>query len=369
MDFPKDFDRAAAWRAEDLERDRGWVFALGDRDRRQFAAAVKKAYDPARDLLDYRREEFDLGDGFATIAAAAREAKSGRGIALLRGLPREDMSEGEFRLLSWAIGLQLGVARPQGKATHYLSDVRAAGMAYRSAGGRGYNTNARLDFHADTCDLVTLACFNKARAGGQSMATSSVTAWEVLAAERPDLAEVARQPFHFSRNQEEAPDEAPFYPQPLFDFADGSLFCKWNRNRVCTAQELPGVPALTAAQRETAEMLDAILQRPGLMSAMWLEPGDMQFMNNHVALHSRTACCTACGWRRPTRCGCRRAGGCISARSSPAPCAAASAATATTRPARRSSAGRRRRWGCRRRSREGGWGPWKPRASIGHGIW
>lgn len=289
MQHRQDYDRSAAWRAEDLERDRGWVFELADRDRRQLAAAVKAAWDPDRDLLDYRREEFDLGDGLAVIAAAAREAHSGRGIALLRGLPREDLGEGEFRLLSWAIGLQLGVARPQGKATHYLSDVRAAGMEYRSAGGRGYNSNARLDFHADTCDLVTLACYNKARAGGQSMATSSVTAWEVLAAERPDLAEVARQPFHFSRNQEEAPDEAPFYPQPLFDFADGRLFCKWNRNRVRTAQELPGVPALTDKQRETAEVLDAILQRPGLMFAMWLEPGDMQFMNNHVALHSRTA--------------------------------------------------------------------------------
>ncbi|MEQ8813937.1 MAG: TauD/TfdA family dioxygenase [Thalassobaculum sp.] len=289
MQFPRDYDRAAAWRAEDLERDRGWVFALGDRDRRQLAAAVRAAWDPERDLLDYRREEFDLGPGLATVAAAAREAQFGRGVALVRGLPRDDLGEGEFRLLSWAIGLQLGVARPQGKATHYLSDVRAAGMDYRSAGGRGYNSNAKLDFHADTCDLVTLACYNKARAGGQSMATSSVTAWEVLAAERPDLAEVALQPFHFSRNGEEAPDEAPFYPQPLFDVADGRLFCKWNRNRVRTAQELAGVPALTDKQREAADLLDEILRRPGLMFALWLEPGDMQIMNNHVALHSRTA--------------------------------------------------------------------------------
>jgi len=288
-EMPEDYDRSAAWRAEDLERDRSWVFTLDDRDRRQLAAAVRAAYDPDRDLLDYRREEFDLGPGLGTVAAAAREAHFGRGVALVRGLPREALSEDEFRLLSWAIGLQLGVARPQGKATHYLSEVRAAGMNYRSAGGRGYNSNAGLDFHADTCDLVTLACYNKAKAGGQSMVTSSVSAWAALAAERPDLAEVARQPFHFSRNQEEASDEAPFYGQPLFDFRDGRLFCKWNRNRVRTAQALDGVPPLTAAQRETADLLDAILQRPGLMFSMWLEPGDLQIMNNHVALHSRTA--------------------------------------------------------------------------------
>lgn len=286
--MPESFDTSAAWRVADLERDRGWIFALDDRDRAQFAAAVKAAQGPERDLFDYTAEEFDLGPGLDTIRAAAREAHFGRGLALVKGLPRAGMSEAEFRLLSWAIGLHLGVARPQGKATHYLSDVRSAGMTYRSAGGRGYNSNAKLDFHVDSCDLVTLACYNKARAGGQSMVTSSVSAWQALAAERPDLAEIARRPFHFSRNQEEAPDEEPFYPQPLFDFEDGRLFCKWNRNRVRTAQDLDGVPPLTDAQREAADLLDEILRRPELMFTMWLEPGDLQIMNNHVMLHSRT---------------------------------------------------------------------------------
>lgn len=286
--MPEDFDISAAWRAGDLERDRSWVYAVDGPARTQLARAVKAAYDPDRPLFDYRGEDFDLGPGLDVIRAAVREAHFGRGIALVRGLPRDGLSEDEFRLLSWAIGLHLGVARPQGKASHYLSEVRAAGMDYRSAGGRGYNSNARLDFHVDSCDLVTLACYNKAKAGGQSMVTSSVAAWQTLVAERPDLAEVARQPFHFSRNQEQAPDEAPHYPQPLFDFEDGRLFCKWNRNRVRTAQDLEGVPTLTPAQRDCTDLLDAILQRPELMFTLWLEPGDMQILNSHVTLHSRT---------------------------------------------------------------------------------
>ena len=188
----------------------------------------------------------------------------------------------------WAIGLHAGVARPQGRASQYISPVRDAGTDYRAVNGRGYSSNAALDFHADGADLVTLACYNKARSGGQSMVTSSVSAYERLLEQRPDLAEVAHDDFYFSRQGEEAPDEPPFYGQPLFDEAQGRLFSKWNRNRVQSAQKLDGVPALTREQRETMDVLDGILRRPDLMFTLYLEPGDLQVINNHVMLHSRT---------------------------------------------------------------------------------
>ena len=278
----------AAWTVDDLTRDRSWVYRISDTGRDHLTRVVKQAYDPARPLLDYTREDFDLGPAWDTLAAAIHEAHHGRGLALVRGLPRDGLGEEEFKLLNWAIGLHAGVARPQGKATQYISAVRDAGTDYRSASGRGYSSNAKLDFHVDGADIVTLACYNKAKSGGQSMITSTVTAWNALLAERPDLAEVARQDFHFSRQNEETPDEGPYYGQPLIDFADGLLFGKWNRNRVLSAQRIAGVPQLTDAQRECMDFLDRLLQRPGLMFTMYAEPGDVQIMNNHVILHSRT---------------------------------------------------------------------------------
>ena len=59
--------------------------------------------------------------------------------------------------MNWAIGLHTGVARPQGKASQYISPVRDAGVDYRAASGRGYSSNAKLDFHVDGADLATLA--------------------------------------------------------------------------------------------------------------------------------------------------------------------------------------------------------------------
>jgi len=281
-------DSPAAWRVADLAADTSWIFAIDEAARAQVLRAMDAAHDPDKPLFDYTREDFDLGPAWDVIAAAIAEAHHGRGFALVRGMPRAGLGEAQFELMNWAVGLHAGVARPQGLESQYISPVRDAGTDYRAANGRGYSSNAQLDFHADGADLVTLACYNKARSGGQSMVSSSVSAREELIKLRPDLAEVAHQDFHFSRQHEQAPDEEPFYGQPLFDIEDGRVFGKWNRNRVQSAQKLDGVPPLTPAQRETMDVLDQILRRTDLMFTMHLEPGDLQILNNHVMLHSRT---------------------------------------------------------------------------------
>jgi alpha-ketoglutarate-dependent taurine dioxygenase len=278
----------AAWTVSDLQADQSWVHELDDRARRDLTAAVRKAADPGKTLFDYRLDDFDLGSAWKVIAAALREVRDGTGFVILRGMPREAVTAEEFELLTWAIGLHTGVARPQGKSSQFLSAVRDAGVVYRTGKGRGYSSNADLDFHTDSADIVLLTCYNVARSGGMSMVSSSVTAHEVLAAERPDLTEVLHQPFYFSRQAEEAADEAPFYPNPVFDERDGLLFSKWNRNRLRSAQAIEGVPALTALQEEALHLLDEVLRRPSVMHSMYLRPGDMQILNNHVTLHSRT---------------------------------------------------------------------------------
>src|SRR5581483_1491126 len=137
-------DTASAWRVEDLERDSRWTFELDERARRDLMGAVEKKREAGRSLLDYRRDEFDLGSAWPVIQAALEEVKHGLGVALVRGLPREGLDESEFELLTWAMGLHAGVARPQGKATQYISAVRDAGTTYRSGTGRGYSSNAEL---------------------------------------------------------------------------------------------------------------------------------------------------------------------------------------------------------------------------------
>lgn len=281
-------DTPAAWTAAELDADRRWVFTLDERARCDLVAALTKAIDPDKSHFDYRREDFDLGSAQPVLAAAFAEMQRGRGVALVRGLPREGLDEKDFELLTWGIGLHFGVGRPQGGQSHYISAVRDSGNAYRTGTGRGYNTSAELDFHTDSTDVVVLSCYNRAAAGGMSITTSSVAAYHAMQREHPELAGHLHDRIHFSRQGEQAPDEAPSYPHPVFDTVDGKLFSKWNRNRVTSAQKIDGVPQLSAQQWAALEAFDALVRRADLAHSMWLQPGDLQIINSHVTLHSRT---------------------------------------------------------------------------------
>lgn len=282
------FEAPSAWEIEDLKSTDDWCFEIDESDGILLRDSIKSLFEQDRDLFSYSPNEFNFGSSWEHIEKAVAEAHHGKGISIVRGLPREDLSQDEFRLLSWAIGLKAGVARPQGLASQYISAVQDAGTDYRAANGRGYSSNAELDFHVDVADLTILTCYNKAKSGGQSMISSGVTAHNYLTKERPDLAEIAYQHFYFSRQEEQAPDEKPFYSLPLFEEEKGNLFCNWNRNRVQSAQNIEGVPELSKLQKETMDFLDEILTRPELMYTMYLEPGDMQIINNYRMFHSRT---------------------------------------------------------------------------------
>ncbi len=279
---------ATLWLADDLNADQSWIFQIDDKARAHLSQMVKKVFDPDKTLFDYAHADFDLGPAAPVITAAFNEAKHARGLSLIRGLPRTDLNEKEFRLLSWAIGQNMGVGRPQGKSSQYMSEVRNVGTDYRSATGRGYSSSAKLDFHTDSCDVVGLSCYNQAISGGMSMVTSSTSAYLAMQREVPELLEWLHVPVHFSRQGEHASDETPSYPHPIFDVAEGRLFSRWNRNRVTAGQKLEGVPQIGVKHLEALEWFDALLRRPQLMYTMYLQSGDMQLLNSHVNLHART---------------------------------------------------------------------------------
>ncbi|MFO1082927.1 MAG: TauD/TfdA family dioxygenase [Reyranellaceae bacterium] len=279
-----------AWTVAELASDTSWTYRLSDSQGAELLAATRAVRDVERPILDWSGEDFALDGCLPTLASAFRQVRYGRGLALVKNLPRAGVTPAEFRLMTWAIGLHFGVARPQNRASDYITEVRDVGQTYRSPTGRGYNSNAELDFHVDSADVVLLACYNQAPVGGMSLCASAVTAFDAVKAERPDYAEALASDYAFSRNGEQSEDEAPWYAVPVCATdANGQVFCKWNRNRIQNAQKLDCVPPLSALQRAAMEYFDAVLRRPENMFSLYLEPGDLQILCNQTMLHSRTS--------------------------------------------------------------------------------
>ena len=147
-----------------------------------------------------------------------------------------------------------------------------------------------LPFHNDSCDIVGLCCLETAERGGLSSVASSVAVYNALVRSRPDLAKVLPQPFYVDRRGEESSGQKPYYVTPIFIWHKGRMFNRYNRTFIESAQRFNDVPRLTPLQVEALDMVDgSAVQGPRFRLDMKLERGDMQFVNNYVVLHSRTA--------------------------------------------------------------------------------
>ena len=70
---------------------------------------------------------------------------------------------------------------------------------------------------------------------------------------------------------------------------DGTFSTYAGMSMIFSAQEYDGVPQLTPDQREVLHLYDEISQEQGLPIDMDFQAGDVQWLLNYAALHSRTS--------------------------------------------------------------------------------
>jgi hypothetical protein len=280
-----------AWYAQDASGDDSWIQRLSAEEVDGFDVAMRHAAKLGKPFLEMSSADFPLpAPALAALRRAFAATQQRWGMCLLKGFPVERWTEDETRLACWGIGLHTGVARTQNRASQVMNDVRDAGGTYRVKNGRGYNSNAGLDFHIDSCDVVALLCRRTAKSGGQSKVTSSIALRDEVARLRPDLIPVLMQPFYHSYQSAQAPWQPPFYKCPILGSDPVYFALRSNRKTMTAAQnEFEEVPRFTPQQIEALDLLDELLPDPRLCYSMSLEAGDMQLLNNYVNIHSRTA--------------------------------------------------------------------------------
>jgi len=278
----------AGWYPDDISGSSDWIHTLNEVEIAETMDAVQAVSARDLDIRDIGRDDFSVPTLTTGLDEICDELMQGRGFAMIRGLPLDGLGRAEIAAAFWGIGRHIGRPISQNGQGHLLGHVKDLGGDYGDARTRGYLTNARMAFHNDQCDILALCCLHPAKSGGDHAICSSVTLYNELLQRRPDLMQELDYAFYRSRSGELPPGETePWQRQRVFNFEQGYFAARGVGAAIVKAQDIPGVPALTEAQKEALELFRTLA--PELSVEIPFEQGDIFLLTNHVTLHSRGA--------------------------------------------------------------------------------
>ncbi|MGY8960098.1 MAG: TauD/TfdA family dioxygenase [Alphaproteobacteria bacterium] len=298
---------AAIWRGADLPNISGWRRSLTTSEIEELEAALRFNKAHCDDWRDISIENFPLTTFAENLASVREELETGLGLVKFSGLPVERYNEDERRRLFFGIGAHLGDPVFQSAQGELMADIRdegaealRRGMIPESADAKAFlssrarvQTPALLRFHTDRTDVVALLCVRPATEGGVSKVVSTQAIYNEILARRPDLLEILRQDFNRSLLGQETGGGEIIHALPVFCFRDGAFTSYYSRTYLEAAERISGVSPMSDMQIEALDMLGDVAEE--LCYDMHFEPGDMQFLNNHITYHSRTEFSDAAG--------------------------------------------------------------------------
>lgn len=226
------------------------------------------------------------------IQTALQELETKSGVFLFRNFPLiADIEVQKSTYLHF--GDCLGQPVSQDRQASKIVDIRKTQASFDNAvhykakvGGqlsRPYETSVAFSCHADPCDVAGLLCLQSAAEGGETLLVSAVEAWTRLENTQPDLARVLCEPFPYARPGK----EGSFHAIPVFSWHDGFFKSHVVPELILLSQGKPGIPTLTALQKEALNAFVSICRAPDLVYMLTLKPGDLLLVNNHTVLHGR----------------------------------------------------------------------------------
>jgi hypothetical protein len=271
------------WLGAELRDSDAWRIRLDGDHRREVLAAVRAV--EAAGTAPGRLPLPTLGP---LLRQVREELVDGRGFVLVQGMPTGEMTERQCETAALGLTAHVGGIVPQGPDRVPLMHVRDTGADPAQARTKSYEHSRQLGYHSDPTDVVALLCIRPAKSGGLSAVVSSVAVHNEIVRTRPDLAELLYQPWWHDRRTGDGPDS--FYTKPLCTpRTGGGVSVSYGPHYLRSAQRGATVPPFTAAQEELMDLLDRLTNDPRFALTMDLREGDLQFLNNHVVLHSRTA--------------------------------------------------------------------------------
>jgi len=302
---------ACVWQGREMAASPRWQRRLTRVQLAEIDDALAAATARGMRWEEMTQADFPL-PSFALLAEDIRaELEEGSGILLLRGLLLRGLDPGRYtpdqlKILYAGLCRHIGTPVYSNRAGEIMREIRDVAReggqdarqrygALPDAGQPGAFlssyartlTNQQLRFHTDRCDVVGLFCIRQALRGGVSKLCSSPAVHNAMLARRPELCVALYEPLWRSRFGEEDATDDSSYPLPVWGVRDGKFTSHYSRTFIEVAQRRPEVPRLSPEQAEALDLLHELAKE--LCLEMSFAPGDIQFVNNHVIYHARTA--------------------------------------------------------------------------------
>lgn len=278
----------AAWRGDELPPFDEMAHCLSCQEVDELLAAVAAASAldvPVKELV---ATDFPLPTLAEKIASWREQISEGVGFQVIRGVPVERWSQQEAELFFWCFGLHLGRPGEQNPEGDLLGHVTDTGASQTDPMARLYKTSSNIDYHCDAADVVGLLCLNKARRGGQSRIVSSVSVFNRLVTERPELAARLFEPMQLDIRDKEVDEMGSSLPVQPCCYAHGRLRTFYHADYFRSVARHAHLPPLGELERDLLDTCQNIASEPGMYLDMDLQPGDIQLLSNHTNLHART---------------------------------------------------------------------------------
>jgi hypothetical protein len=276
-----------------MEQDQSWIFQFSADDLAELERATAALAARGLGPLEFGQVDFPLPLLGPKLKRLLEDIEYGRGFVLLRGLDVANYDLEKLSLLYWGLGAHLGQVISQNSQGDLLGRVtdmesgRYANGGYYEEGVRGHRTNAFLAPHSDSADVVGLLCVRPAKEGGESWIASSISVYNRILAERPDLIAPLMQGFRYDLvGKGRTADELTQNQVPVYSWFEGLLSCRFNKQQIELGAAKAGV-TLTPVQIEAITLVEDLALSKELLLPMAFQPGDIQLLNNHTTLHSR----------------------------------------------------------------------------------
>ena len=279
-------DSAANWQGTELLKHPDWEARLSVDELTQIDQALQGV--ASSPLSKVTAETFPLGSLGDRLLAIQQNLEHGSGVILLKSIPVDRYSPTELQRLFLGLLLHLGTPVSQSADGTTVFSVRNEGWGTQDPKTRGPNTNKKLSFHTDRCDVIGFLCIQPAMSGGENQIVSSVAVYNRILATRPDLLRVLLQPFYYKRHNVDLGNESPFTQQPIFSIYQGHFAANFLRVLIERAYADEATPQMTPQQREALDFLETTAADPSLSITFRQEVGDVLLLNNFVTLHRRT---------------------------------------------------------------------------------